>query len=320
MSVFSGREHYPGNAFLLKNYLVSKFIEVIIFKETFSKDLPMKILILASLITLSSCAQIKSSSEAPIIVEEDITPENPATPKTITEAVNSPFRNEIYKKRDKYRNPVDTLTFFGVKPTMRVLEITPGAGWYTEILAPFLSERGQYIIAVHPLTSPAPKSNYIELWSKKYPEVGGSIQSVIFNPSDVQTPLSPEASLDMILTFRNLHNWMAAGTEANAFKLFFDALKAGGILGVVDHRAPESQDDPKAANGYVRESDTIKMARAAGFKYLGKSEVNYNPKDTKDHPKGVWSLPPTYALKDTDKEKYEGIGESDRFTLKFSKP
>ena len=280
----------------------------------------MKFLIIASLITFSSCAQIKTPSSVAIIDEKNIVPENPPAPKTIAEAVNSPFRNEFYKKRDKYRNPTDTLTFFGVKPTMTVLEITPGAGWYTEILAPFLSERGQYIIAVHPKNSPAPKSNYIDLWSLKYPEVGEKIKTVIFNPSDTNMLLAPDSSQDMILTFRNLHNWMAAGTEANAFKLFFNALRPGGILGIVDHRAPESHVDPKAKNGYVRESDVIKMARAAGFKYLGKSEVNYNPLDTKDHPKGVWSLPPTYALQDTDKEKYEAIGESDRFTLKFARP
>lgn len=280
----------------------------------------MKYLILISLIALSSCSHLKSSSEAPKNTEEILIPENYPNPKTIEEAVNSPFRTKTFKDRDAHRHPFDTLTFFGVKSTMKVLEITPGTGWYTQILAPFLSDKGHYVMAVNAPNSPAPKSSHINDWSKVHPEVAKNIVTTIFNPKDAPEALGAPSSMNMVLTFRNVHNWMAVGNEDAAFKSFYAVLKKGGILGVVEHRAPESWNDPKATKGYVRESDVIKMARKAGFKYLGKSEVNSNPKDTKDYPDGVWTLPPTYTLKDKDREKYQSIGESDRMTLKFSKP
>jgi predicted methyltransferase len=242
------------------------------------------------------------------------------TPKTLNEAVNSSYRTPLFKERDTYRHPEDTLTFFKIKPMMKVLEVTPATGWYAEILAPFLHDKGQYVMANHPANSPAPKSNHFAEWSKKHPEIAGNIKSTIFDLSNPNLELGEELSMDAVLTFRNVHNWMAAGKEDVAFSAFYKVLKKGGILGVVEHRALKDSADLKASKGYVKESDVIEMARNAGFKYLGKSEVNMNSKDTKDYEKGVWSLPPTLTNKDQDREKYIAIGESDRMTLKFIKP
>lgn len=280
----------------------------------------MKQLILVTLITMSSCASTNQGAPLKSAAEEVIVPEVYITPKTIDQAVLSAYRSPEFKKRDIYRHPGDTLTFFGVKSSMKVLEITPGTGWYTEILAPFLYERGQYIVATHPAGSPVPQSGHMAQWSKKFPDIAQNIKSTTFDLSNPNLELGEEGSLDMVVTFRNVHNWMAKDNEDVAFNAFFKVLKQGGILGVVEHRAPNDRTDPKASTGYVRESDVIKMAKKAGFKYLGKSEVNSNPLDTKDYEKGVWTLPPTFALKQTDREKYEAIGESDRMTLKFSKP
>ena len=281
----------------------------------------MKYLMLLSFITLYSCSHQKGLEEVAVVKKEDIIPVNYPTPKTIEEAINSPFRTPSFKERDIYRHPFDTLTFFGVKSSMKILEITPGTGWYTEILAPLLSEKGQYVMAGNAANSPAPKSSHIAEWSIRHPEVASKMLSSTFNPKDDPAALGAPSSMDMVVTFRNVHNWMAGGTQDAAFKAFFSVLKKGGILGVVEHRAPESwNDDPKAQKGYVKESEVINMAKKAGFKYLGKSAVNSNPLDTKDYSNGVWTLPPTYTLKDKDREKYQAIGESDRMTLKFSKP
>lgn len=278
----------------------------------------MKQFILLPLLALCACAHhdapstpTSEHSSVPVVYE---------TPKTLKEAVKSPYRSEAFKVRDMFRNPEDTLTFFGVKPTMKVLEITPGTGWYTEILAPFLSEKGQYLYATHPAGSPAPQTSHIADWSKKFPDVSKNMSTTVFDLSKPDLSLGEDHSVDMVLTFRNVHNWMAAGKEEIAFKSFFKVLKKGGVLGVVEHRAPKDRVDPKAATGYVREADVMKMAKAAGFKYVGKSEVNSNKLDTKDYDKGVWTLPPTLALKDKDREHYQAIGESDRMTLKFVKP
>lgn len=279
----------------------------------------MKKLFLLSLLALASCAHnneiVEKSQEAAPVVAEVFD-----TPKTINEAVNSPFRTPLFKERDIYRHPGDTLTFFGIKPTMKVLEVTPGTGWYSEILAPFLNDRGQYVMANHAANSPAPKSNHFSEWSKRFPDIAKNIATTTFDLSNPNLELGEESSMDAVLTFRNVHNWMASEKEDVAFNAFFKVLKKGGILGVVEHRAPNDRIDPKAPTGYVREGDVIKMARKAGFKYLGKSEVNSNPKDTKDYEKGVWSLPPTLTNKDKERERYLAIGESDRMTLKFTKP
>ncbi len=203
---------------------------------------------------------------------------------------------------------------------MTVVEIAPGAGWYMEILAPLLATRGQYIAAGFPRDTTVDFQKdlnaKIDAWLAKYPAAGAKAKIVSFSPT---TEIAPADSVDMVLTFRNIHNWMP--NEKEAFKTFFKALKPGGILGVVEHRAdPKSKMDPKAKNGYVHEKHVIKIAKSVGFKLEEKSEINANPRDTKNYPEGVWTLPPTLRLKDVDKEKYLTIGESDRMTLRFVKP
>jgi predicted methyltransferase len=242
-------------------------------------------------------------------------------PDTLEEAVASGFRSTENKLRDQYRHPVETLKFFGLKPEMTVIEIAPGKGWYMEILAPYLASKGQYIMGVPVPDKPYFKANeaIINAWKEKYPQVSKKMKSVLFAPPEpIQLP--EDGSVDMILTFRNVHNWMAAKGARDAFEAFFKALRPGGILGVVEHRALPEQEDIFAKSGYVREQDVIEMAITAGFRLLGSSEINANPLDTKTYPEGVWTLPPTLKLGDRDREKYMTIGESDRMTLRFVKP
>lgn len=244
-------------------------------------------------------------------------------PKTINEAVSSEFRNPENKVRDPYRHPAETLEFFGLKPNMTVIEITPGTGWYMEILAPYLASQGQYIAAMMPdSTGEYVKTlnEKISAWKTQNPEASTNIKTVIFSPKEKEA-LDVTNTADMILTFRNTHGWVRDGVGENVFKSFFAALKPGGVLGVVQHRAnPKTKRDPKAKSGYVREQDVIALAKKAGFKLAAQSEINANPKDTKNYPEGVWTLPPVLRLKEQEKEKYLAIGESDRMTLKFVKP
>jgi predicted methyltransferase len=197
-----------------------------------------------------------------------------------------------------------------------VVEMSPGGGWYTDILAPYLHDQGKLYEAV------PPGENTIE-YKKKLaddPARFGKITVTQLDPPD-KLKLAPPGSADMVVTFRNVHNWMRGGNGEAVFKAMYAALKPGGILGVEEHRGDPSQpQDPKAASGYVREDSVITMAEEAGFILAGKSDINANPKDTKDYAKGVWTLPPTLRLGDTDKAKYLAIGESDRMTLKFLKP
>ena len=246
-----------------------------------------------------------------------------ALPATIEEAVNSVYRDPANRERDIFRHPVETLKFFGLTPAMTVVEISPGAGWYMEILAPLLASNGKYIAAAPPSSSGeyAQKANDKRAaWVSSYPRIQDKVTTNVFNPPS-STDIAPPGSADMVLTFRNVHNWIKAKGEQEAFNAFFKALKPGGILGVTEHRAPANQKrDPEAKSGYVRERDVIALAKRAGFKLAAKSEINANPKDTKDHPEGVWTLPPTLRLKEKDREKYLAMGESDRMTLKFVKP
>lgn len=248
-------------------------------------------------------------------------PTPPPTPQTVEEAVNSTtFRTETNRARDVYRHPVETLNFFGLKPNMTVIEITPGAGWYQEILAPLLVQQGHYIAAMPPASAKEGNGGTPQIlkWQQEHSEIAAKITTVELNP---QAPLASPESADMILTFRNVHNWMATGDAQAVFNSFFAALKPGGVLGVVEHRAnPHKRRDPKAKSGYVLEKDVIAMAKKAGFKLDAKSEINANPKDTKNYPEGVWTLPPVLRLKDKDRARYLAIGESDRMTLRFIKP
>lgn len=233
-------------------------------------------------------------------------------------------RTEADKARDQYRHPLETLTWFGIKDNMTVVEVTPGGGWYTDILAPFLKERGVYYAAGF---DPDSEVEYMRRGAQRFKEkiaanaeLLGHAKITILAPPN-KTEIAPAGSADMVLTFRNVHNWMAAGHAEDVFQAMYRALKPGGILGVVEHRGdPNVEQDPKAASGYVREDYVIKLAEGAGFKLVDRSEINANPKDTKDYEKGVWTLPPVLRLKEVDKEKYLAIGESDRMTLKFVKP
>jgi predicted methyltransferase len=226
--------------------------------------------------------------------------------------------------RDPYRHPYEVLSFFGIADDATVVEIDPGgAGYWTEILAPYLKERGHYIAANGPKDSP---SEEVQRGNAAFaakvagdPSNYAKVETAAFDPGG--KGLTTQGDADFVLTFRNIHNWMKDGTAEAAFAAFFKTLKPGGVLGVEEHRGRNDQpQDPKALSGYVRQDYAIKLAEAAGFKLVAVSEVNANPKDTKDYPEGVWTLPPTYRLKDKDHEKYAAIGESDRFVLKFIKP
>ncbi len=230
--------------------------------------------------------------------------------------IDGPQRSDTNRARDRYRHPLEVLTFFGVKADSNVIEIVPGrAGYWAEILAPYLKDRGHYTASGDAQRDNAPLKARIAA----SPELYGKTIITEFTGGDQE--IAPPGSADFVLTFRNIHNWMRAGTADAAFQAFYKALKPGGILGLEEHRGrPDQPQDPQAKSGYVRQDFAIALAEKAGFKLLGSSEVNANPKDTKGYPEGVWTLPPTYRLKDRDREKYAAIGESDRFVLKFEKP
>ena len=237
-----------------------------------------------------------------------------STVAALKAAIAGPQRSEPNKARDRYRHPLETLTFFGLKPDMTVVEISPGGGWYTEILAPFLKDHGKLYEAV----GGGPGAKTFEDKLKADPAVYGKAIVTVLQPP-AKTEIAPDGSADMVLTFRNVHDWIAHNNADDYFRAFYRALKPGGILGVTDHRADPSQpQDPKAKSGYVREDYMIRLAEKAGFTLAGKSEINANPKDKRDH--RVWSLPPTLREKQKDRAKYLAIGESDRMTLKFIKP
>jgi predicted methyltransferase len=237
--------------------------------------------------------------------------------------ISGDHRTPKYAVRDKYRHPLETLKFFGVRPNMSVVEIWPGGGWYTEILAPYLKGSGKYYAAHRNRdTKDARILKFIQRYDAKLasrPDLFSEV--VVTELSRTKSAIAPPGSADLVLTFRNIHNWMKFGFETQIFEAMFTALKPGGIMGVVEHRAdPEEFPDPQALSGYVHEEQVIEMAENAGFKFVEKSEINANPADKRDHPKGVWTLPPSLRLKDKDREKYLAIGESDRMTLKFVKP
>lgn len=232
-------------------------------------------------------------------------------------------RTPKYAARDKYRHPFETLKFFGIRPDQNVVEIWPGGGWYTEILAPYLKGSGKYYAAHRNRdTKDARILKFIQRYDAKLAARPGLYSEVIVTElSRTKTRVAPPGSADIVLTFRNVHNWMKFGFEKPIFEAMYAALKPGGILGVVEHRAnPDEFPDPQALSGYVHEEQVIEMAEGAGFKMVEKSEINANPADTRDHPKGVWTLPPSLRLKDKDRGKYLAIGESDRMTIKFVKP
>lgn len=258
-----------------------------------------------------------------------ITPMASEPANAIQKAVDGEHRSADNRARDKYRHPGETLEFFGLRPDMTVVEMWPGSGWYTQILAPIVAAEGRLYTAQY---SANPRAGY----QRRY---YGAFLTMLGNNADIyrdvavttfyppyQLEIAPPGSADMVLTFRNLHNWIGDqrkdGVSATlAFKAMYDALKPGGILGITDHRWPEDASDADPFNtGYMKASEAIALAEAAGFKLVARSEVNANPRDTHDYEEGVWTLPPSLALGEKDREKYLAIGESDRFTLKFVKP
>lgn len=237
-------------------------------------------------------------------------------------AIEGSHRQPANVARDAARHPYETLSFFGIRPDMTVVELSPSGGWYTEILAPYLREKGKLIGAAEEFK---PENRYAMAFKRKLDSnaaVYDKVATGIFDPPKGTYNFAPAGSVDMVLTFRNLHNWIGIGDAKlqELLKAVHTSLKPGGVFGVVDHRLPTSmKQDERASSGYVHEAWVIKTVEAAGFKLAGKSEVNANPKDTANHPHGVWTLPPSYANKDLDRAKYQAIGESDRMTLKFVK-
>jgi predicted methyltransferase len=264
--------------------------------------------VLATVVLITSCAMTSTRQ---------------ATAQALDNILADPHRSEVDRARDRYRHPKDTLLFFGIRPEMTVLEIWPEPGWYTDIIAPLLRDQGKYYAGV---MEPDPASQFVtrrlESFHNKLasdPTLYGKAVIVTY-PSHGGDAV-PAGTVDLVVTFRNLHNWMADDTAASMLATAYRALKPGGVLGVTDHRGnPALPQDPKAKSGYVTEEYAIKLIEAQGFRLLGTSEVNANPKDTKDYSQGVWTLPPTWRLGDQDRDKYAAIGESDRFTLKFEKP
>ena len=245
--------------------------------------------------------------------------ETTATDSASLEAVlQSSARAPENRDRDKYRHPLETLEFFGLGSNMTVVELWPGSGWYTEILALFLAEKGQLIV-----TSFDPQKNYIaKAFQQKLaanPTIFGKVKIAQIDPPNELT-LAPDNSADMVLTFRNIHNWVSAGFADRVYAAAYKALKPGGILGVVEHRAkPDTSLQQSIFTGYMSQEGVIAAIEKAGFKLADKSEINANPQDTKDYAGGVWSLPPTLSQGAND-TRYLAIGESDRMTLKFVKP
>lgn len=282
-------------------------------------------LIVASL-ALAACSGVEAGS--PQARAAGAAPaDDPAPSAALRAAVDQPVRPPEERARDAHRHPAETLAFFGLRDDMNVVEVDPGGGWYTAILAPYLRDKGTLTVTSGDPAGPPEAEGTIvaKRLADRFardPAVFGKVR-VVVEPARGDFSLGPDGSADAVLLFRNIHNWIAAGQAGPALARSFRVLKKGGVFAVEAHRAaPGSPTAPKEIEktGYVPEAEVIRVVEAAGFRLDGRSEVNANPRDTRDHPEGVWTLPPTFALKDQDRAKYAAIGESDRMTLRFVKP
>jgi predicted methyltransferase len=248
---------------------------------------------------------------------------HPSTRAGLNVLLKSPHRAPGNPDRDAHRRPLQTLEFFGLQPTHTVLEYGPGEGWYTELLAPLLAARGKLIVTTGDPNGPREvRDTYygrrFQLFLEKSPELFGKVETVTVESRAPSMPL--DGTVDVALVIRGMHGWHRNGTTAAWLKEIHEALKPRGVLGIVQHRAaPDANPDEAAPRGYLPEAFVVEEVQKAGFKLSGKSEINANPKDTKDHPEGVWNLPPNYRHGDENREHYAAIGESDRMTLKFVK-
>jgi predicted methyltransferase len=249
-------------------------------------------------------------------------------PADLAAAIDGPQRSAENRARDTWRHPGETLAFFGIQPTMTVVELSPGGGWFTEILAPYLREKGKLVAAAYPDDVPGEDGAYYRKSRTNFnakmagsPAVYDRVQVADFLAPDRLDFIAP-GTADMVLTFRNVHNWVDdARSEEKVFAAAFRALKPGGVLGVEEHRTPrDASRADMAQKGYMPEATVIGIAEKAGFVLEARSEINANPADTHDHPEGVWSLPPTLSGGEKDRAKYVAIGETDRMTLRFRKP
>ena len=269
-------------------------------------------LLAASAVLAATAGTAALQSRAPTLAAAD--------QRALAAAVANPARSDTNRARDKYRNPAATLAFFGVRPKQTVVELFPGGGWYSEIIAPYvLNGGGKYYVAAPNERGLAGFKKLVDANQPLY----GRARQVTFPVRDAGQTGVPNGTADVVLTFRNVHNW-AMGDQPYAdlaFKQMYAMLKPGGVLGIEDHRLPESADSAREkSSGYLKVSTVRRLAEQAGFRYAGSSEINANRKDTANWPDGVWTLPPTLALKDKDRAKYLAIGESDRMTLRFVKP
>ena len=236
-------------------------------------------------------------------------------------AIASPARTPAFIARDAARHPAEELTFMGLKPSMTVVELWPGGGYWTEILGAYLAPQGHYYLAIESSGDAEEDASTAKLRARIAAQGDrfGKINETVLGPK--QFDIAPAGSADLVLTFRNLHNWMDGGYAGQVIAACFKALKPGGILGIEEHRGRNDKpQDPKAKDGYVRQDYAIALFKKAGFKVLASSEINANPKDTKDWVDGVWTLPPTLSQKDKDRDKYLAIGEADNFVMTFQKP
>lgn len=243
-------------------------------------------------------------------------------PSDLEAAISAGWRLEENTERDQYQHPLETLKFFGLTQTLTVVEVSPGSGYFTEILAPYLAPKGHLYLAV-PRLPPRPALVLLENEKKiqdiflRHKEVQTKTRIIPFEPIDKRNKIRKNFA-DLVLSFNSVHNWIATKTAVDSFKFFYNVLKPNGILGIVQHKIPDGKANV-LKSGYMYEDEVIKLAQAAGFKLAGRSEINANPKDTADYPKGVWTLPPTYRLGEDNKRTYKDIGESNRMTLKFIK-